>query len=224
MSKLPRRLYVDSFLRAKTVDEACRMIERAKILGYSMIGVATEDFEEAQFKETAKFAREKGIDIFRRIDMVSDSKHEMIRKINHSRKNCEIVSILCRTREATLFAARDGRVDFVQLPLASEQRIDKHVASVFKNMLEIVFSDLLEHDSRIETFRPMMKIVHEANRYKVKTVMSSGASDIYGMRSPVSLAESLESLGASRPEAILSVSEYPYARVMLNRERMGWKK
>lgn len=220
---MPSRVYVDSFLRPKTVEEAQKMIERAKSLGFSMIGVAMEDLKETQLKEIMNFAGQQGIELFRRVNIVSSSRQEMKRNINLSRRTCEIVSIQSRTREATLFAARDGRVDFVQLPPVSGQGVDKHVASVFRNMLEIVFSDLLEHDSRIEIVRPVMKIVKEATRHKVKTVVSSGSSDAYGMRSPISLAETLESLGASRWEAIQSVSEYPYSRVKLNRERMSRK-
>lgn len=219
------RKFVDFSIRPKNISEAKKMIERAISLNYKFVGIVlNKEINEENFLKIKEFSLKNKIDVFKKAEIEAHNKKEILNFLRKNRRKFEIISIICKTKEAMLLAARDGRVDTFILSLKDNLMIDKGIASISKNILEIQAKEIIiSKKDLFRTTKNLMKMLEATKSYNIPLIFSSGAENIYEQRSAIVLKSFLNSFGYSEEEAIKCVSDIPLKKIMENRFKLSNK-
>ena len=200
--------------RGKTVD----LLSHASQLGYSAVGCVGDTPSGAP------------IDVVSRLDIAPRNPQDLGRTLNRSRLKHEVISVLCLSKGVARQAAKNPRVDLLRFPGNPSQRknvwLDRQNASAAGEggcSYEVVARDLLTQDPEKLGYliKQLRKEVSNAHRYDVPVVLSSGASSVYGMRDPRSLAALMSVAGLGEEESLDFVSVNPLALVERNRDKLS---
>lgn len=208
------RRYYDVGLVAGSASEAESLVETAASLGFR--GVAVE-VTGSEIEELGGIAR--GVEVYSRVTVHPRSVDELYRMLRSARWRHHVVAVRAPSREVLMAALRDSRVDLVVAPTEQMIPIDRHVAEVAKNAVELRFSEFLRDPRSFASW--LLRSSRWIERGRVKVVVTSGASDGLGMRRPVQLASLLTGTGFKLELALDSVSRIPESIVVENARRLS---
>ncbi len=200
------RRFIDFWIKGQSLDQALSLLKVLKKLGFS--GAVLELQEELieKFDELKLRANELGISLYRKLIVKPEGRRDLLKTLRGNRGRFEVITVICENLETALVAARDSRVDSLIIPPRPRFRIDKGVASLIKNRVELPFKFFLEdRQAFLETALNVIKFLGR----KVDLIISSGAEDEYDLRNPRELAALLQVLGYDQEKALDSVSKIP---------------
>ena len=200
------RRFIDFWIKGQSLDQALSLLKVLKKLGFS--GAVLELQEELieKFDELKLRANELGISLYRKFIVKPEGRRDLLKTLRGNRGRFEVITVICENLETALVAARDSRVDSLIIPPRPRFRIDKGVASLIKNRVELPFKFFLEDKQAfLETALNVIKFLGR----KVDLIISSGAEDEYDLRNPRELAALLQVLGYDQEKALDSVSKIP---------------
>lgn len=208
---LKRREYWPSFLK---------MCEE---LGYSCVAVPHSLEEREEFLELKRAFSERGIYVASRVDLSPRSPGELLSLLNKLRLKYEVIAVSSRRKAVLRQAGKDRRVDLIALnERVGEDLFGKHqrelMSSSFK-AYEIRFSDLSRWLGDEDVLRRLREELR-GSLGKIPVVISSGASDPWGMRHPLLLASLLTFLTGEKNLFKAPVSLYPMTIVRRNRAKV----
>ena len=200
------RRFIDFWIKGQSLDQALSLLKILKELGFS--GAVLELQEELieEFDELKLRANELGMSLYRKLIVKPEGRRDLLKTLRGNRGRFEVITVICENLETALVAARDSRVDSLIIPPRPRFRIDKGVASLIKNRVELPFKFFLEdRQAFLETALNVIKFLGR----KVDLIISSGAEDEYDLRNPRELAALLQVLGYDQEKALDSVSKIP---------------
>ncbi len=209
------REFVDLSLKPKAETEIGLMLNKAKELGYTAVGMknTTSDL----------------IDVINRVDLYPRNQNELGKHLMKLRKRTEIIVVHCMSKSVARQAAHDRRVDLIRFPVdrTTKKRLylDRRQAGMMRDTgagFEVSIKDLLVDDRRLLAKRivTIKKSLDIAIKYGLPVVASSGAEDRYGLRDPHGLAALMGLLGVDSEPALDMVSTIPMRLVADNREKL----
>ncbi|MDW7985750.1 MAG: RNase P subunit p30 family protein [Nitrososphaerota archaeon] len=202
---MPRK-YIDFWINIVEDIDLSEIMARIRELGFSSIAVSIID--ESKLEEIERIGRDFEINVYRKIVLEPDDKSTLLRELRTCRGRYEVVSVICRNLEVALTAARDNRVDTLIIPPDKRFRIDRGVAAIIKNCIEIPFKWFLDKSVRRDFLRVTDEIVEHLAR-KVDLIISSSASKISELRTPYEMISLLHIFGFNKESALNSVSTTP---------------
>lgn len=163
-----------------------------------------------------------------RVDLEPNTAGDLLRALK-LRYKFEITAVKCSTKSVARQAAKDRRIDILDFPTdpALRERIyfdsqEAILASGSLSALEINASTILGggpfHRARL--LATMRREVAEARRLRVPFILSTGAENLYGLKSPRDLASLLTLLDVDWKSSLDAVSEIPLRIVERNREKL----
>jgi len=194
------------------------MLSHARQLGYSAVGCMGDTPSDAP------------IDVVSRLDVAPRSQQELQRTLREKRLRHEVISVLCLSKGVARQAAKDTRVDLLRFPSDPSRRrtvwLDRHNAAAAGEggcCYEVVAGELLAQDSKTLGYliKQLKREIVNARRYDVPMVLSSGASSVYGMRDPRSMAALMSLVGLGEEDSLEMVSTNPSALVERNRDKLS---
>jgi len=200
------RRFIDFWVRGQTFDQAFSLLKTLKNLGFSgAVFELSEDLSE-RFDELRSRAAELGINLYRKLVVKPEGRRDLLKTLRANRGKYEVVTVLCENLQTALVAARDSRVDSLIIPVRPRFRIDRGVASLIKNRVELPFKFFLENKlAFLETALNVIKFLGK----KVDIIVSSGAGEELDLRGPRELASLLQVLGHDQEKALDAVSKIP---------------
>ena len=199
------RKFVDLWVRLEPGGE--EIVKALARLGFSA-AVAEFHGSEEEWKSLKDLAQEEGLELYRKLILKPHGRNELLRALRVNRGRYEVITVMCKNLETALVAARDGRVDTLIIPPSPGYRIDKGVAALLKNRVEIPFKEFLDPYARERFLRTALKVIGVLGR-KAGVIASSGASTTLELRGPRQLAALLMVLGLDQERALDSVSAEP---------------
>lgn len=183
--------------------------------------------KEGDIREYRKKARNSNLDVFFGYMIRAGSPHKIAREARRMRKKAEIVLVhggsleinrkACETPEVDVLAhpeleRRDSGFDSVMAKLVRENNVS--IEFNFRNLLQ-------SYDkSRSDVFSNMLENAKLVRKYKAPYILTSGAVEPYGVRSPSDLLSFGNVLGLPPKTSKKSLSP---GIIMENRKRLGKK-
>jgi len=198
--------------------ETAEMLSNAGHLGYSAVGCMGDTPSDAP------------IDVVSRLDVVPRSQQELHLTLKGKRLRHEVISILCLSKGVARQASKDTRVDLLRFPADPSRRrtvwLDRQNAAATGEggcCYEVVAGELLAQDPKTLGYliKQLKREIVNARRYDVPMVLSSGASSVYGMRDPRSMAALMSLVGLGEEDSLEMVSTNPSALVERNRDKLS---
>jgi ribonuclease P/MRP protein subunit RPP1 len=196
--------------------DALNIIETAKQLGYSRVGLETNE-------------KSSTIDLVSRVDLHPRNQNDLGKQLRRLRNKVEVIIVHGTTKSVSRQAAHDNRVDFMRFPLSGGkhlQYLDRQQAGLMRDSgagYEVCVRDLLVEDrfQLVKRIGIIKKSLDIAMKHDLPVVASSGAQDMYGMRDPHGLASLLSLLGVDDETGLDMVSSIPNGVIAENRSKLG---
>ena len=209
--------FYDINVRIESLKELDEVIEMAKKLGYSGIGLVENYANLDQFKKIKDMARSvKEIKIFPGIEIEANGVRELKRMVYKARKFSNFIIVSGGEYKINRAAVEDSRVSMLSHPeyKRSDSGMDHIIAKLAaeKNVaIEINFHEILETFRKVRSFvlNHMKMNVELAQKYGAPIVITSGAKGKWEMRDPRELAAIGQILGMNLEDSMKSVSEIP---------------
>jgi ribonuclease P/MRP protein subunit RPP1 len=170
---------------------------------------------------------EVGIDFVSRADFHPRTENDLTHFLRKFRRQFEIISISCDTKEVARQAAKDRRVDLLSFPSLDYHkrffdRAEAELASGCLAALEVDVRPLLvlEGPSRVRLLMSLRREIAVAREFKVPIVVSSGVAEEKFMRYPKDMASLAYIVGLDEASALDAVSTNPEEIVKRNREKL----
>lgn len=196
-----KRIFTDAWLRPISADEAVRMVKLVGELGFSAIAIEGND---EIYRAASEVASQLGLEFFRRKTINVVLRDRLYEELSKHRWRYDLISVRSDQREVIMAALRDNRVDTVLLSHSSAPFIDRHMVSVANNLVEVSLSDIFEYG--YESFYRVMKLAPYLRKDRIRVVMTSGASENAGIRTPRQLASVMLAMGVPPDKALSTVS------------------
>ncbi len=188
------------------------MVEAAKALGYSLIGVN---------KDTP-------LDTVKRLDIDPKHQNQLNQSLRSNRKRTEVIVVNCRNKAVARQAGRDRRVDLVTYPVSDKWKrnyLDRHQAGLMRDsgagyLVDVSYllaMDAYRLKKNIEFLKRNLEI---AVKRGIPVVASSFAANPLELRDPHGLAALLSLLDVDEDHALEMVSTIPSKMVELNRAKL----
>ncbi len=226
-----KKIYADLHLcpNLQDFEQFSRMVSKASILGYSIIGVNfPQTFAEEEIQRLRDISQEANVDLVSRIDLKPKTTKELVRNLRRLRRKFEIIAVICDSKNIARQAAKDHRVDLLNFPQFDFRRrfFDRAEAELASKSLAALEIDIkpiltLEGPDRIKLLSSLRKEKAIAKKFRVPIVISSGASDVTLLRKPKELAALSFLFDLDEASAIKAVSENPISIVKRNREKLS---
>lgn len=223
--------YADLNLRPrKNTEEAKTMLRIAADIGYSKVAVSfSPEVGKEEIKRTRALCSHVGLDMVTRVDLQPESSGALLKALGNLRGRFEIIAVHCTTKDVSRQAARDRRVDLLNYPHADPTKrrlyFDHQEAALARKTLcalEIDAYSILNSDpvQKAKALGAMQKETALAIKSDVPIVISSGATNRYGLRTPRDLASLLTLVEIDSDSTLQAVSEIPVRIVERNRAKL----
>lgn len=200
------RKYVDFWINLIDGVDLFEMFSEIKKLGFKRVVASSMD--NARLEEFKKLGESFDVEVYGKVVLVPEDRLSLLKDLRTKRREYEVISVICNNLEVALTAARDSRVDTVIIPPGKKFRIDKGVAALIKNSIELPFKWFIDEATRREFIRLVIEVVNYLSR-KTSIIVSSSASRPLELRSPFELSSLLQVLGLDKSLALNSVSTIP---------------
>lgn len=209
--------FYDLNIQPDNLEELDEIVETAKRLGYSGIGLVEKYANLDSFRkiqEKAKLTKE--IRIIPGILVEADGVKEFKRAVLKAKKYSNFIVVSGGEYKINRAASEDTRVSILSHPeyKRSDSGID-HVIAKFaaenRVAIEMNFHEIMETFRKIRSFvlGHMRLNLELAKKYGAPVIITSGARCRWDMRDPRELAAIGQVLGMSLEESMCSVSETP---------------
>jgi len=203
------RSYADLWWRPSSQDVLIGMLGVGREMGYRAVAVEGE---------LPTVPEAGGIEVVRRITLRADDVRELHTQLSRVRWRYEVVSVVPGNREVAMAALRDNRVDTVVMLCDDPIPLDHHVAEVARAAVEVPLGRFLEEPGSSLSW--LLSSAKWFRRGRVRVVVSSGARDQLGLRTPVQLASLLVVAGVEPDVSRRAVSDLPYSIQRVNALRL----
>jgi RNase P/RNase MRP subunit p30 len=209
------REFVDLSLKPKDETGLDSMLQEAKALGYTAVGM------EKTGSDT--------IDVINRFDLYPRNQNELGKHLRKLRHRTEVIVVHCSSKSVARQAAHDRRVDLIRFPVDRDTKkrlyLDRRQAGMMRDTgagFEVSIKDLLVDDRHLLAKRivSIKKSLDIAIKHGLPVVASSGAGDRYGLRDPPGIVALMGLLGVDSEHALDMVSTNPMRLVADNREKL----
>lgn len=207
------RKYVDFWINLVDEVDMSEMLSEVRKLGFKSVVVSSTD--NRRLEEFKKLGETIGVEVYSKLVLEPENRPELLKNLRTSRGKYEVISVICNNLEVALTAARDSRVDTVILPPGKKFRIDKGVAALINNSIELPFKWFIDEATRREFIRLASEVVNHLSKKK-SIIVSSSASKPFQLRGPHELSSLLQVLGLDRATALDSVSTIPRKTIETN--------
>jgi len=224
------RRFTDLHLRFQgDLSELKEMLRVSSELGYSTLAISFSQNMKEEIKQARIICSDLGVDLATRVDLEPKNEGELLKALKELRYRFEIIAVKCLTKGVARQAAKDRRIDVLNFPIDPAQRERAYfdhqeavLASGALAALEINASTILGEGpfNRARLLATMRKEIAEGRRMGVPFILSSGAENLYGLRSPRDLASLLTLMDVDWESALDAVSEEPLKIVERNREKL----
>jgi RNase P/RNase MRP subunit p30 len=225
------RKFVDLHLRPpiNILGQVERMVKRSFELGYRSVGMSLpHNIKREKIRQLKTICENVGVDLVTRIDFVPKTSGELLRNLRRFRRKFEVVSVTCNSKSVARQAAKDRRVDLLAFSTGFSRKrffdnAEAELASKAGGALEIDMASLLSLTGfpRIRFLSSLRKEVTIAEKFKVPTVISSGATDAGLLRGPYDYAALATLFDLPMAVALRGLSENPLSIVETNRRKLG---
>jgi len=208
--------FYDLNIRLEDMAELEQVIETAKKLGFSHIGIIEKYANLDRFKKIQEAAKKSNLGIIPGIEVEADGVKELKRAIIKATRYTNFIVVSGGEYKINRAASEDPRVSIISHPeyKRSDSGVD-HVIAKFAAengvAIEINFHGILSTFRKIRSFvLSHMKLnVELARKYGTRVVINSGARSRWDMRDPRELAAIGQVLGMSLEDSMNSVSSVP---------------
>jgi RNase P/RNase MRP subunit p30 len=219
------RTFVD--INIKPPLENKSMQEKMAHLAYQL-GLGTvclrfmQNATSNEIKSSVKIFRSVGLDVAIGLDIFANSRKQLLKQLNMSRRLFEILAVNCRDVKTAMVAARDRRVDLISLEGIKSIRTKQSIIKSCRTNIEFVLKRILSSErTSFEQINYFSREIELANRYKVNFVISSGAKEILLLRAPRDIAALANTLGLTKEQSLDSVSNIPLQIIRDNRNQLS---
>ncbi len=197
-----------------------------KKLGIKGIGaVFKNNFNSKKFEQVKESFQEDhpNIDLVSAVEITKGTKGKIKTQLDNVRKQADIVFVSSKDKRAMRAAPDLDGVDIISHAFVDQSSArdcaEKGIA------LEINLKDILSvyGMKRANLISKIKFDLRMARKYDTPLIVTSGASDIYGLRSPKQLTAFAECIGFKTKEAKKAVFKTPKEIVERNRKRQGGK-
>lgn len=207
------RKYVDFWINLTGEADLSEILLEIKKLGFKSVVVSS--INDKMYEEFKKLSENYDVEVYRKMVLEPENRSTLLRNLRKYRGRFEVVTVICNNLEVALTAARDSRVDSLILSPTKRFRIDRGVAALISNCIELPFKWLIEQKSRRDFMRVVNEVItHLSN--KTSIIVSSCASKPYELCSPHELASILQVFKIDRKTALDSVSIIPWKIIKTN--------
>ena len=198
-----RRRYADLWVRCESVERCLEMIRCLKRLGFSSAAIELQGECVERFNHLKREGEGIGLNLYRKLVLEPSNRRELLKLLRENRGRFEVISVICRNLETAIVAARDSRVDTIIIPVDPRYRLDKGVATLLKNKVELPFRYFLEDKSGfLKTASEIVSVLGK----RCGIIVSSAGSCSLELRNPRQLASLLQVLGFDEERALDSIS------------------
>lgn len=223
------RRYTDLNIRSsENTKELQKTLRKASEIGYSTVAVSFTSNANEHIQDVKAFCRSIGLDMATRVDLQPESSGSLFAALGRLRPKFDVLAVRSTKKEISRLAAKDKRVDILNYrhgDTANRRLYFDHqeaaIASDSLCSLEIEAATILESNP-LQKARALSTMIREAGlakKFNVPIVISSGASDPYGLRTPRDLASLLTLLDLDLDTCLRAVSETPTLIANRNRAR-----
>ena len=221
--------FYDNHTRTENIGET---IKTSKQLGFSGICLATNWTNPSDLQNFKKQVQEFKITDAKEIDIavgveIKDKPNKIPELVNKIRKEADVILVHGGDLEVNRVSAETPEIDILlHSELGREDSgIDHTMARLAKKnnvSIEFSLSDLIQSSkvSRAKLLHSLMENAKLVRKYKAPFVLTSGAFDAPGLRSPSELLSFGRVLGFQDPEIKKSLSDH---LVKENRKRLSGK-
>ncbi len=209
--------FYDLNIHLDNLEEFDEVVETAKRLGYSGIGLVEKYANLDRFRKISEMARSvKNLKIVPGIEVEADGVKEMKRSLTKAGKHSKFIIVSGGEYKINRAASEDSRVSLLSHPeyRRSDSGVD-HVIARFcmeNNVaIEINFHEVLETFKKVRSFvlSHMRLNIELARKYRAPVVITSASRSKWDMRDPRELAALGQVLGMGLEESMKSVSDVP---------------
>jgi len=191
------------------------------IFGFSSIGVVfSNKYDASLFK---KIEGASALNVYSGVEITANQGGEVRKKVRNFRSQADLIFVKSDDNRAIRAAISMPDVDVISHAFVDQ--ISARDAGANNVALEVNLSDLLntygmKRASLISKIKFNLTL---ARKYKVPLVFTTGASELYGMRTPRQLQAVAESIDFTAEEAKAALSTTPAAIVKKNQEKRSGK-
>jgi len=203
------KYYCELYIKPNTLESGWKIIELLVKLNYRIICIEASNELYTKLRDKAK---EWGVKTCRRITLKTTSDSETKRKLKAIRVKYDIVSVQPLGLSAARLAARDTRVDLIQLTCSSQRYIDRTELEMIKKnnkILEIPLKELRNNISNVLFLSKIRKVLRVVERHDINIAISSAAETDTDVWHPLHIASLLVLFGLSNTKALLTVTNTP---------------
>jgi len=164
-----------------------------------------------------------GLELASRLQIKPKNRFELLKNLRVYRSRFEVIGVKCLNMDVARIAVRDSRVDVVSFPLENPKvRLTDKLAKLCEAAVEITVKELTE--VRVPRHLILQRLRNDfecASSNRVRLIVSSGASSVTELASPMDLSSIPAVLGVEKMESLRSVSEYPYTVIQRNKMKLG---
>ncbi len=176
--------YAD-ILISPSQEDIAKMLLTAKCLGFTYVAVtAVNEIPDVNVEGHGI----DGLKIVKRVIIDVEDKSEALSMIRKFRYKVQLVSVKCNSLRLARFAARDRRVDILMLPrdfpLRFADKSEVKLALQGNTAVEISLKELIYCKNLSKILALYQRICLFARKVGVPIIISSGATNVYEMRSP----------------------------------------
>ncbi len=177
--------YADVLISPSQKENLTKMLLTAKCLGFTYIAVASiNEVPDVDVKGHGI----NGLKVVKRVIIDARDKSEALSMIRKFRYKVQLISVKCNSLSLARFAARDRRVDILMMPrdfpLRFADKSEVKLALQGNTAVEISLKELIECKSLSKVLALYQRLCLFARKIGVPIIISSGATNVYEMRSP----------------------------------------
>ncbi|GBF36608.1 ribonuclease P protein component 3 [Methanofervidicoccus abyssi] len=208
-------------------------IKLLKELGWhgSIVVQYHDNYDKKIFEEVKEYGEREGLKIYAGVKIKSESPKELVRYVKKFRSKVDVILVEGGILKINRQALELHDVDILSTPELNrrDSGIDHVLArlgSVHRVAIELNFKQVLIKRNLYERARLLWAFrrnIHLAKKFNMPVVISSGAENIYGIKSPYDLRSFLNTLTGD-PVYSKTIMEFPYKiaeyRVYLKRDNV----
>ncbi|WP_455369785.1 RNase P subunit p30 family protein [[Eubacterium] cellulosolvens] len=219
------RAFVDINIKPPLEDKSMqeKMANLAHQLGLGTVCLRfKQNTPSNEIKSSVKIFSSVGLDVAIGLDLFANSRKQLLKQLNTSRRFFEILAVNCKDVKTTMVAAHDRRVDLISLEGIKSIRTKQSIIKSCKTNIEFELMRILMFSGRtsLEQINYFGREIELANRYKVNIVVSSGAEGVLSLRAPRDIAALANTLGLPNERSLDSVSKIPMQIIRDNRNKL----
>ena len=220
------RKFYDVGLKYPSTCDTRSFLEEVKRLGYKGLAFASQASPN-EVGKIAEVCRKVGLDYVNRLDIVSSSASHIKALLRRYRLEVELIVVHPLSVEAARLAARDSRVDLLNFQERPElfEATEAKMMAAHNRMLEINLRNMMlriDEPDYLKIVRVYRRMISLSQAFKVKLVISSGASSPLELRRPRDLASILHLLGFEG-DIYDPLSKNPFMIIETNRAKLSGK-